>query len=193
MDKFERESLEFWLRDDTAHEYRLPNAKYVLDVLFNEDVQKSWKPQVGDLFATHTGNIYVISGDHNLTEELGGRLFFFGGGMCTRGDGCIMDETYCYTMNKDGLSWHWGENGKRSTEKAHNHSAISKFRWIPRVGEYKEKLPSAGEYFASITDGDEYKDLPTPIKLPKNRAEIEGREEKYKGKLDHDVRGWQPK
>jgi len=76
-----------------------------------------WEPQIGDYFAVAkdgeeireqweiaSTNIYVISGEHVLVEELGGRMVFFGGGLCVRGAGCRMDETHCYCMNKTGFN-----------------------------------------------------------------------------------------
>lgn len=76
-----------------------------------------WEPKDGDCFAVTdkddelceqgeiaSTNIYVISGEHYLVEELGGRMVFFGGGLCVRGSGNYCNETHCYCMNKTGYN-----------------------------------------------------------------------------------------
>lgn len=77
----------------------------------------TWEPQMGDFFAIAddgeelieqgeiaSTNIYVISGERNLVDALGGRMVFFGGGLCVRGSGNYCNETHCYCMNKTGYN-----------------------------------------------------------------------------------------
>ncbi len=156
MDKFV-EDLERYLEefDSDILEQGL-SVKYILDVVKNEDIQKSWKPKMGDLMVGSTGNLWVLSNSQKLCQELGGELFFFGGNTCVRGAGILMDQTMCYTVNKEGKSWRGEENDPY-------HSSFDRFRWVPRVGEYKEKLPTPEEYFASVSENVE-EHLPVPKK-----------------------------
>ena len=82
-----------------------------------KDAGLKWEPQIGDYFAIANDgeelreswdiaptNVYVVSGEHQLVDELGGRMVFFGGGLCVRGAGCRANETHCYCMNKKGFN-----------------------------------------------------------------------------------------
>lgn len=119
MDKFDTETLDFHL--PTA--YKGMTKSYMLSCMFNSKIQKKWIPGVGDVIVGETGNIFVISGMHHLKEELGGPLYFFGGGLCNRDGGCNLNSTKSYVMNKDG---------KKYTElDVHRISKVSEFRYVP--------------------------------------------------------------
>lgn len=123
MKEFNEEDLEFFL----PKSYKGLSKQYILDKIFNEAIQKNWNPKEGDIIVGSTGNVFVISATHNLTEELGGKLYFFGGGLCSRNGGSLANETYCHTMNKDGL---WYEYGKEPKQDCY-HSSISDFKFVP--------------------------------------------------------------
>lgn len=126
MDKFKKEKLEFHLPDN----FKGMTKDYIMNVIFDKIVQSKWNPQIGDVIVGCTGNIFVISGEHNLVPELGGKLFFFGGGLCSRDGGYIMNETYAFTMNESGKWYAYGKNG---FEEKHNlnHSSWKDFRFVP--------------------------------------------------------------
>lgn len=134
MGKFIKEELEFYLPDS----FRGLSKNYILKTIFNKEIQKNWSPRIGDLIVGCTGNIFVISGKQQLNEELGGDLFFFGGGLCTRDGSCFLNETYCYTMNKTGK---WIEVGVSGYKEKYNcyHSAIKDFRYLPYPYEIADK------------------------------------------------------
>lgn len=119
MDKFDANELNFHLPDS----YKGMKKDYILSRMFNLGIQKRWIPGVGDVMVGETGNIFVISGIHHLKEELGGPLYFFGGGLCNRDGGCLLNSTQSYVMNKEG---------KKYTElDVHHISKVSDFRYVP--------------------------------------------------------------
>lgn len=126
MTKFNKEDLEFYLPTS----FKGLSKEYILDKIFNKDIQYSWYPKIGDVIVGCTGNIFVISNSHNLVGELGGELFFFGGGMCNRDGGNIMDQTYSYTMNESGKWFTYTANGIEE-KKNFNHSSWKEFRYVP--------------------------------------------------------------
>ena len=98
-------------------------------------MQKHWYPQIGDIIVGCTGNIFCISAKHHLDESIGGDLFFFGGGLCSRDGGSYMNETYSSTMNKSGIHY---EHGKPKTNMY--HSAFNDFRFVPYPHELSRKF-----------------------------------------------------
>lgn len=135
MNKFIKEDLEFYLPDN----FKGMNKEYILNVIFDKKIQKKWTPQVGDVIVGNTGNIFVISSEYNLSEELGGKLFFFGGGLCNRTGGNVMNETYCNTMNKSG-KWFDYINGIIKSQTIFGHSSWQDFRFIPYPHEYNKTI-----------------------------------------------------
>jgi hypothetical protein len=125
-DKFILEDLEFYLPTS----FKGLTKKYMLDCIFNEGIQKGWYPREGDVIVGYTGNIFTVSAKHTLIENLGGTLFFFGGGLCNRDGGCTLNETYSYKMNKSGK---WIQHTLGGYEEVNNlyHSAFSDFRYVP--------------------------------------------------------------
>lgn len=123
MKEFNKEDLEFFL----PNTWRGISKDYILDKVFDKEVQSGWIPTIGDIIVGCTGNIFIISGKHELIKELGGTVYFFGGGFCNRNGSSQMNETYCPTMNKDGL---WYEFGKKPTKNVW-HSSYKDFRFVP--------------------------------------------------------------
>lgn len=126
MDEFTKEDLEFFLPDS----FKGLTKQYILDCVFNEDIQRGWYPREGDIIVGPTGNVFVISGKHHLTAQLGGDLFFFGGHLCNRTGGNILDDTACFTLNKDGKYYQYTARGIEAYDKL-GHSAFSHFRYVP--------------------------------------------------------------
>jgi hypothetical protein len=115
-----------------------------------------WEPKVGDWFAYVDGgeelreqweiastNIYVISGEHKLMDELGGRMVFFGGGLCARDGGNIMNETCCGCMNATGFS-----PGIRTYSVA----SWEKKLWILRLDQLLAEIEARGYYYILRND-----------------------------------------
>ncbi len=124
--EFNKEDLEFFL----PKTFKGLNKQYILDCIFNKEIQDKWQPEEGDVIVGGTGNVFTISNKTHLHEDLGGDLFHFGGGMCSRDGGNIMNETYTYTMNKYG-KWITWNNGKLTEIKNFYHSKFSDFKFIP--------------------------------------------------------------
>lgn len=129
-DKFNKKDIDFYLRDKT---FKGLSKEYIMECIFDDEIQKSWSPQEGDIIVGCTGNIFVISGSHNLNSSLGGRVYFFGGGFCNRDGGCIMDSTYCHTANESGKYIHPLDGEKDNLY----HSSIRNFRYVPYPHERK--------------------------------------------------------
>jgi len=124
MKEFNKENLDFYLNDKS---FKGLSKKYIMEAIFNNDIQSKWKPQVGDIIVGCTGNIFVISGMYRLSKNLGGTLYYFGGRSCNRNGGNVLDETYCYTANESGKYIH-PLNGE---QKNLYHSLIRDFRYVP--------------------------------------------------------------
>lgn len=125
-EEFNIEDLEFFLPD----KFKGLTKEYIINCVFNENIQKNWNPRVGDVIVGPTGNVFVISGEHHLTDKLGGNLFFFGGSLCNRTGGHILDDTYCFTLNKDGKYYRYTSSGIEAREES-GYSAFSHFRYVP--------------------------------------------------------------
>ena len=132
MKEFDKEEISYFL----PNYFKGLSKKYILDVIFNEDIQKNWSPRVGDVIVSCTGNIFTISGEHQLVSELGGKIFFFGGGLCNREGSNVLNETYCYTMNFSG-KWYTYENGTIVEKPNCYHSSWKNFRYVPYPHELK--------------------------------------------------------
>src|SRR5690606_17486163 len=123
-DKFNKEDLEFYLNDKP---FKGLSKEYIMECIFDKEIQKNWNPQEGDIIVGCTGNIFVISGSHGLSDSLGGTMYFFGGGLCNRNGGCVMDDTYCFTANESGKYVHPIEG----EQVDFYHSSIRDFRYVP--------------------------------------------------------------
>ena len=117
--EFNKEDLEFFL----PNSFKGLSKDYILDKVFNSDIQKNWKPQEGDIIVGCTGNIFVISSKQHLHESLGGDLYFFGGSLCSRDGGNFMNTTQSYVMNKDGFKFDGFEE--------YHIASFSDFRFVP--------------------------------------------------------------
>ena len=126
MDEFNKEDLEFYLPD----QFKGLPKEYIMSCIFDDRVQEFWNPQVGDIIVGPTGNVFVISGKHTLTPKLGGDLFFFGGFLCNRTGGHILNDTACFTINKDGKYYRYTSDGIEAKEESY-HSSFSHFRYVP--------------------------------------------------------------
>ncbi len=124
MREFIKEDLEFYLNDKP---FKGLSKEYIMEAIFNTDIQKNWNPQVGDVIVGCTGNIFVISVIDNLHEILGGKRYYFGGGSCNRDVGNILDSTFCYTANESGKYIH---PTKGELDNLY-HSSIRDFRFVP--------------------------------------------------------------
>lgn len=91
-----------------------------------QEIQSNWNPIVGDYMiskASYCGNnddgctdeypcidclemdnTYVISGQYNYHESVGGTHWFFGGHACVKGNGNMCNDTACYIMTESGHS-----------------------------------------------------------------------------------------
>ena len=117
-DKFIREDLEFYLPET----FRELTKEYILECIFNDEIQKNWKPQEGDVMVGCTGNIWVIASKYDYHESIGGTMYFFGGTIGRIG-GVNQSIASCHTMNESGK---WIEEGTHF-----GHSSIKNFRFIP--------------------------------------------------------------
>jgi hypothetical protein len=99
MKEFDREDIEMFLRP-----FKGLSTEYIMKCVFNEEIQKKWEPEVGDIIVGSTGNVFVISVINKLNESLGGDMCFFGGGSCNRDGGIIANSNYQFAMNKEGFS-----------------------------------------------------------------------------------------
>ena len=123
MSEFIKEDLEFYL----PNSFKGLSKQYLLDCIFNKKIQSKWKPSLGDVMVGYTGNIFVISAVEELDKSIGGNMYYFGGGACTRNNSNILDSTFCYTANESGKYYH-PINGE---QKNYFHSSIREFRYIP--------------------------------------------------------------
>jgi hypothetical protein len=98
MKRFNREDIEYFL----PNTFKGLSKEYILECIFDEDTQKNWKPTGGDIIVTRTGNIFIIGGEEDLHENLGGTMWYFGGGACSRDGEGVMNNTYCFSANESG-------------------------------------------------------------------------------------------
>jgi hypothetical protein len=123
MEKFNIEDLEFFLPNN----FKGLSKEYIIDKIFNEEIQNKWIPQEGDIIVGSTGNIFIISGLDKLNESIGGTMYYFGGGSCNRDGGCFLDSTFCYTANESGIYYHPFEGPMDNLY----HSSIKEFKFVP--------------------------------------------------------------
>lgn len=124
--RFNKEDLDFFL----PKSFKGLSKEYILEAVFNEQIQKNWRPQIGDVIVGRTGNVFVISGYHQTHESLGGDKFFFGGSLCSRDGGNFLNDTHCYVLNKDGMEYYYGHSGIEKQENPY-YSKFSDFRYVP--------------------------------------------------------------
>lgn len=122
-EEFIKETLEFHLPD----EFKELPKEYIMDCIFDSDIQDKWVPQVGDIIVGCTGNVFVISGMDNLSDKLGGNKYYFGGGCCNRDGGIVMDSTFCFTANESGRYIHPIDGEQNNLY----HSSIREFKFVP--------------------------------------------------------------
>lgn len=120
---FNRNDLEFYLPEV----FKGLTKSYILECIFNADIQTKWVPSVGDVIVGCTGNIFVISAVENRNADIGGKMYFFGGGSCNRDGGNVLDSTYCYTANESGVYIHPFEGVQTNLY----HSSIRDFKYVP--------------------------------------------------------------
>jgi len=124
---FNKEDLDFYLKD----EFKSLSKEYMMNCIFNEDIQNNWHPRVGDIIIGCTGNIFVISGHTILNESLGGEKFFFGGSSCSRDGSNFMNSTMCFTCNESGINYIRNKSGELVEFDDPYHSSYKKFRYVP--------------------------------------------------------------
>jgi len=130
MKKFKKTDLKFHL---PSGGFRSLSKKYIMECIFDEEIQKAWAPAVGDIIVGSTGNIFVISNKDKLHESLGGTCWYYGGGSCNRDGGCTLDSTYSFTANESGDYYH----PTKGKQKNAYHSSIRDFRYVPYPHERK--------------------------------------------------------
>jgi len=123
MDEFNRETLEFHLPE----RFKGLRKEYILDCIFDKEIQEKWTPNVGDLIVGCTGNIFVISVVENRHQDIGGKMYLFGGGSCNRDGGSILDSTFYYTANESGKYIH----PTKGEQVNLYHYSIRDFRYVP--------------------------------------------------------------
>lgn len=99
-----------------------------------------WEPKDGDFFATSDdskmANIFVISGEHNLVPELGGKKWFFNGHLCNRDGSCRLNETASDCMNMDGV--------KQEGLNVYSVASARKMLWLPRLDQLLANIEGRG-------------------------------------------------
>lgn len=124
MQQFNKDDIEFHLCDKL---FKGLSKDYIIEAIFNKDIQNKWKPSIGDIIVGYTGNIFVISNIDKLHERLGGDMYYFGGGSCNRNGGNVLDSTYSYTANKSGKYIH----SMKGEQPNLYHSSIKNYRYVP--------------------------------------------------------------
>lgn len=123
-ERYDRETLEFFLK---GQDFQGLTVEYMLECYFDEELQKAWKPKLGDAIIGPTGNIFVIAAVEQLSQTLGGTRYYFAPGSCNRDGGVVLNETYSHTANESGLYYDplMGQRPNRY------HTSIRKFKYIP--------------------------------------------------------------
>lgn len=126
MKDFDKESMDFFL----PKSFKGLSKQYIMNAIYDKKIQANWKPQVGDIIVGPTGNVFVIAAYHQGHESVGGDKYFFGGGLCSRDGGCIMNETYSHVLTEDGLEYYYSDEGIKTREHPY-YSKFSHFRFVP--------------------------------------------------------------
>jgi len=132
MDKFEKEKLHQFL----PNTFKGLSKAYIIKCIFDEKIQKEWRPGVGDIIVGETGNVFVISAKEELHQDLGGTRYYYGGSMCSRDGSNFMRSTMCYTMNESGKWYTWADVsdiGKFGIIEKENyyHTSYKNYRYVP--------------------------------------------------------------
>ena len=111
-----------------------------------------WEPKRGDYFAAgyetlgNRANIYVVSGEHSLVPELGGKMWFFGGHFCNRDGGCLMDTTASYCMNMNGV--------KPEGFREFSVSSVRKMLWLPSLSQLLAEIEGRNYQYVIWSGGE---------------------------------------
>ncbi|PPB13192.1 hypothetical protein C4A77_00550 [Brevibacillus laterosporus] len=118
-----------------------------------KELQEVWKPKVGDFISTTScycnnqkncsndqmclgcakmSNTYIISGQYDFAESVGGTHWFYGGHACVRGDGNRLNSTGCYVMTESGISGIYTSKYECSSKKCKI--------WLPRQDQFQNML-----------------------------------------------------
>lgn len=108
-----------------------------------------WVPKRGDFFATcydpELANVYVISGETEMSPELGGKMWFYGGDLCNRDGGCRLNETFCYCMNMDGFKPEW--------LKVFSVASAREKLWLPSFDRLRMEIGRRGYWWGNVSEG----------------------------------------
>ena len=127
MEKFNREDIEYFLPDT----FKGLSKQYLLDCIFNDDIQRLWIPEIGDIIVSKTGNIFVISNIENYCEDLGGTLYFYSGFLASTNNSNYLSVTKCYTMNKSGKWISYNSKGKLEESQNCYHNKLDNYKFVP--------------------------------------------------------------
>ena len=104
-----------------------------------KDAGLLWIPENGDFFATgddDMANIFVISSNHELVKEMGGTVWFFGAGFCSRDGGCVMRHTFSDCINMDGM--------ELEGFKDYQPSSVKELLFVPRLDQLIAEIRKRG-------------------------------------------------
>lgn len=127
-----------------------------------------WEPKKGDAF-TNGGvlaNIHIISGESNFCEELGGKMWFYGGQLCSRDGGHFLNETTCYCMNEMGF--------KMDQLEVFRVASKQKMTWLPTLSDLLDWLESKGYIPELLYSFDGFYNCILQIKTDKRLRQIVG-------------------
>ena len=123
---FNFKDLEFYL----PNSFKGMSKDYMLHSIFNETIQRTWKPRVGDVIVGPTGNIFVIAGYHTLVPELGGTAYFFAPVFCSRDGSNVISDTICSVLNESGLKYSYTDIGIKAAEDTY-YDSWKNYRYVP--------------------------------------------------------------
>jgi hypothetical protein len=76
-------------------------------------------------------NVYVVSGQYDYRESIGGTHWFFGGHACSRDGGNFANSTACHSMTKDGTSGIYDR---------FTNSSYKEMVWLPRQDQFQDMI-----------------------------------------------------